>query len=353
MPHKQRLLILTEGQLGVFSSKTATSVIRYRPDEIAAVLDSQHAGEDLGAILGVGHGVPIVCSVADALPTRPTALLIGIAPRGGALPDEWRRILREAIENRLDIISGLHTFLSEDDEFVRLAAQYGVKLVDVRRPPDNIPLGRDLARHIPALRVLTVGTDCAVGKMVTSIELDREARCRGWRSHFVATGQTGIMISGEGVPIDRVISDFVAGAIEDELLRREQADLLSIEGQGTLIHPAYSGVTLGLIHGSAPDGLILCHHAGRTAIRGYEEVPIPPLSEMIELHHVITRPLYPSRVIGISLNCVGLSNDEARRHCAEAAATTGLPATDPIRFGSGPLMDAVKQLRATLRRPQR
>lgn len=349
MRNEERLLILAEGHLGVFSSKTATCVIRYCPRNVVAVLDSRHAGDDLAAVLGVGDGIPIVSSVTEALPLRPTALLIGIAPRGGELPAEWRDILRAAIDNGLDVISGLHTFLSDDADLSQRARQRGVRLYDVRRPPDGIPLGRNIARTLPALRVLTVGTDCSVGKMVTSVELDRCARDRGWRSQFVATGQTGIMISGAGVPIDRVISDFVPGAIEDELLRYRDADLLSVEGQGSLIHPAYSGVTLGLIHGCAPDGLILCHHAGRRTIKGNEEVPLPTLPEMVDLHHAVTRHLYPTRVIGISLNCVGLTDEAARRCCEEAARTTGLPATDPIRFGSGPLMDAVERLRAEAR----
>ena len=349
MATTQRFLILAEGRLGVFSAKTATSVIRYRPNDVAAVLDSVHAGERLEEIIGVGEGIPIVSSVAGALPLKPTDLLIGIAPRGGLLPDSWRDIIRQSIESGLGIISGLHTFISEDAEFAPLAERCGVKVVDVRRPPDNIPLARNVARDTPALRVLTVGTDCAVGKMVVSIELDRAARARGLRSRFVASGQTGMMITGAGVPVDRVISDFVAGCIEQELLKYADEDVLFIEGQGSITHPAYSGVTLGLLHGSAPDGLILCHQAGRTHVGGFGDVPLLPLAEAAKLHEAITAPLYPAKVVGVALNCVRLDDGEARRACDEAAAETGLPATDVIRFGCEPLMNAVERLRAEKR----
>ena len=338
----RRILLLTDGELGVFSSKTATCILRYRPDEVVALLDRQRVGQDPADVVGVGAGIPIVGSVAEALHYEPNCLLIGTAPVGGALPDAWRGMLGDAVTAGLDVISGLHAMLNDDPELAALAGRHGVTLYDVRRPPDDVPIGRNLARDLPVRRVLCIGTDCNLGKMVASFELAEALRQRGRDARFIATGQTGIMLSGSGIAIDRVISDFVPGAVEKMLLEHRDREVVVIEGQGALIEPAYSGVTLGLLHGSAPDAMILCHHATRTGLTHHPSIVIPPLAEMVDLHERIVRPLYPSRVIGIALNTVGLDDAGARDAVERAEAETGLPATDVLRLGPDKLVDAIE-----------
>lgn len=344
MLENRRVLLLTDGHLGVFTSKTATCILRYRPREVVAILDRKEAGRDPAEIVGVGRGIPIVASVAEAMRYQPRSLLIGIAPAGGALPDDWRQFILEAIERGLDIISGLHLMLADDPEFGPLARAHGVTIHDVRRPPDNIPLGANIARTLPCKRILTVGADCAIGKMAVAVELTEALVRRGRDARFIATGQTGIMISGYGIAIDRVISDFVPGAVEMMLVENKHHEALIIEGQGSLIEPAYSGVTLGLLHGAAPHAMIFCHQPSRTHLRHHPEVPIPPLPELIDLHERLTRPLFPSKVIGIALNCVDLSDAAAREAVARAEAETGLPATDVIRFGPDKLVAAIEAI---------
>ena len=344
MLDNRRILLLTDGKLGVFTSKTATCILRYRPERVVALLDRERAGTDPAEALGVGRGIPIVASVAEALRHEPTCLLIGIAPVGGGLEEAWRGFLRDAIAAGLDVISGLHLMLNDDPELSALAARHGVTLHDVRRPPDDIPVGRNLARTLPVKRVLCVGTDCNTGKMVAAFELTEALRRRGRDARFIATGQTGIMLCGAGIAIDRVISDFVPGAVERMLRENQDAEVALIEGQGSLIEPAYSGVTLGLIHGSAPDAMILVHHATRTTLIHHDAVPIPPLPELIELHERVTRPLYPSKVVGIALNTVGLDDNGARAAIERVEADVGLPATDCVRFGPGKLADVIEAI---------
>ena len=256
-----RSVILAEGFFDMEWAKTAACIIRYRPESVAAVLDSTEAGRDASEILGFGPGIPVLSNLSEALALDPPpdALLLGIAPQGGGLPEEWRPTIGEAIRSGLDVWSGLHAFLGDDPEFARLAEEHGVTLHDVRRPPAGLPVATGLAREVGALRVLTVGTDCNVGKMTVTMELIRELRERGLRAEFAATGQTGIMIEGRGIAVDAVVSDFVAGAAERLVLDADpSADVIVVEGQGALLHPGYSGVTLGLMHGALPQALILC-----------------------------------------------------------------------------------------------
>jgi uncharacterized NAD-dependent epimerase/dehydratase family protein len=299
----RRVLLLTDGHLGVFTSKTATCILRYRPRDV-----------------------------------------VGIAPAGGGLPDDWRQILAEAIEHRLDIISGLHLMIADDPHLGPLALQHDVTIHDVRRPPEGIPLGANLARTLPCKRILTVGADCAIGKMLVAVELADALVRRGRDARFIATGQTGIMISGYGIAVDRVISDFVPGAVEMMLVENKHHEALIVEGQGTLIEPAYSGVTLGLMHGCAPHGMVFCHQPSRTHLRHHPEVPILPLPEFVGLYERLMAPLFPSKVLGIALNCVDLSDAAARDAIARAEAETGLPATDVIRFGPDKLVAATEAL---------
>jgi uncharacterized NAD-dependent epimerase/dehydratase family protein len=332
----KRYLILAEGKSGdPHYGKTARGVLRYSPHPTVAILDSTRAGE-------TQDGLPVVGSVDDALGFDPTTALVGVATQGGRFPPAWRVLIRSCVANGLDVENGLHEFLTDDFELVELARLNEAELRDLRKPPAglNVPTGENL--ELDARIVLTVGSDCAIGKMTVSLELDHEAQKRGLRSVFVPTGQTGIAIAGWGISVDAVVSDFLAGASERLVIEgAERGDLLWVEGQGALLHPAYSGVTLGLMHGSAPHAFVLCHLAGSTAIEGYLDDPIPPLSELVELHERASLPARPARVACIALNTRDLSEDEARAAVAAAEEETGLPADDPVRFGAARLLDAV------------
>jgi uncharacterized NAD-dependent epimerase/dehydratase family protein len=276
-------------------------------------------------------------------------VLIGIAPKGGQLPSEWRAWLGEALDAGCDIWNGLHTFLADDPALGAKAAAKGRKLLDLRRPPADLPIASGLAKELDPLVVLTVGTDCNVGKMTAQLQLTKKLNDRGIRTRFVPTGQTGIMIEGWGIAVDAVVADFIAGAAEWLTVEgSKNADVVLVEGQGSINHPGYSGVTLGLLHGSCPDALILCHQSTRQYIGDYREAAwlrIPPLTEYIRLYESIGAAVHPTRVIGISLNTYDLSDVEARRACDQAQRETGLPVTDPVRFDSALLVNAIAEER--------
>ncbi len=347
----RRIAILAEGAFEWHYGKTATGVIRYGKDMVVAVIDSTKAGQDVAQALGgasFGHGIPVVRDIREALTYRPDSLLIGIAPMGGALPPAWRWQLLIAIEAGLDIISGLHFFISDDEELRTAAAKRGVTIWDVRRPPEKNRVAQYIPHRPGSHTVLLVGSDCATGKMTAALELDREARRRGMSSAFVATGQTGIIISGNGLPVDRIISDFVAGMVEEMVLDfTNKYDWVFVEGQGALNHPGYSPVTLGLVHGSMPDAMIFSHIAGATTIEGYDHCPLPSLSRMIQFNEDTVswvRPERPCKVAGLALVTHHLSEQAARDAVKQAEDETGLPATDVLRFGAGVLMDALSKL---------
>ncbi len=333
----RRLLILAEGFSGdPHYGKTMRGVLRYRREDVVAILDSTRAGED-------EQGIPIVVDVASALSLSPTAALVGVATQGGRFPPDWRALLRDCIEHGIDIENGLHEFIGDDAELAELALASGVTLTDLRRPPAglDVPTGANL--EVPARIVLTVGSDCAIGKMTVSLELDREARSRGIDSRFVPTGQTGIAIAGWGISVDAVVADFIAGAAERLVVEGAErgGDLLLVEGQGSISHPAYSGVTLGLIHGSAPHAFVLCHLAGATEVEGYPGYPLLPLPELVRLHEAISLTRRPAAVACIALNTRHLDEEAAYDAIAQAEAETGLVADDPVRFGAGSLLDAL------------
>ena len=333
----KRFLILAEGRSGdPHYGKTARGVIHYGRDLVVAILDSERAGDEY-------RGIPIVATVEDALPFGPTTALVGVATQGGRFPPAWRELLRVCVARGLDVENGLHEFVTNDPELVELAARHGAELRDLRRPPLglDVPSGANL--QVPAQIVLTVGSDCAIGKMTVALELDREAQARGLRSCFVPTGQTGIAIAGWGIAVDAVVADFIAGAAERLVVEAHArgGELLFVEGQGSLLNPLYSGVTLGLFHGSAPHLLVLCHKSAQRYIEDDERYPIPPLSELVELHERTALLSRPARVAGIALNTRGLDDAEAAAAVEAAEAETGLPATDPVRFGAGPLVEAV------------
>jgi uncharacterized NAD-dependent epimerase/dehydratase family protein len=341
-----RYVILAEGHFGPQTSKTANSAIRYLPERLLAVIDSRHAGRTVQDVLGFGGAIPVVASLEEALRLEPTAVLIGIAPQGGGLPETWRPWIEAAVRAGKDVVSGLHFHLGDDPVLAAMARDHNVRLWDLRRPPADLPVGTGRARHVGALTVLTVGTDCNIGKMTAALQIREAIRARGGRVGFAATGQTGILIEGWGTAVDAVVADFVSGATEQLVLRAAEGnDVVLVEGQGSLIHPGYSGVTLGLLHGAMPDAMILCHQPSRRCVYGsggaYQWVELPPLPQMIEICEAAIAPLRESRVIGIALNTWDLDEAGARRAVERAAEETGLPTTDTVRFGGEVLADAI------------
>ncbi len=345
MPAQPTFLILADGDFSPMTSKTANSVIRYLPERVVAVVDRIEAGKTVQDVLGFGGAIPVVGSMEEGLRRGPTAVLIGIAPAGGRLPDEWRGWLADALDAGCDLWSGLHTFLSDDPLLAERAKANGRRILDVRRPPPNLPVAAGLARLVRPFVVLTVGTDCNVGKMTAQLQLTEGLNARGLRTRFVATGQTGIFIEGWGTAVDAVVADFIAGAAEELVLKAApDADIVLVEGQGSINHPGYSGVTLGLLHGACPDALILCHQASREYIGEYRGEPwlrIPPLTDYIKLYELVGSAVHPTRVIAISMNTYDLTDAEARAACEHAVRETGLPCTDPVRFDPAPLIEAV------------
>jgi uncharacterized NAD-dependent epimerase/dehydratase family protein len=344
-----RFVILADGDFGPLTSKTANSIIRYRPEQTLAVVDHLQAGKTVQEVLGFGGKIPVVATMSEGLAFKPSAVLIGIAPTGGKLPEKWRGWLAEAIAAGCDLWSGLHTFLADDPMLVAKAEQKGTRLFDLRKPPANIPVASGAAKEVDAFVVTAVGTDCNVGKMTAQLQLTKELNNRGLRTRFVATGQTGIMIEGWGIAVDAVVSDFVNGAAEQLVLQgARDADIVLVEGQGSINHPGYSAVTLGLLHGSCPDALILCHQATREYIGDYREaswLKIPPLTEYIRWYEMIGSAVHPTKVVGICLNTYDMTEEQARTACEKAARETGLPATDPVRFDQAPLIEAIVQAR--------
>jgi uncharacterized NAD-dependent epimerase/dehydratase family protein len=336
----KRYLLLAEGfSTDPHYGKTAHGVLRYRRDDVVAILDSTRASGDSD------DGVPVVGSVDDAMRLNPNTALVGVATQGGRFPPAWIDLLKSCIAKGLDVENGLHVFLTDDPELKELAARTNVELRDLRRPPADLSTATGANLAVPATIVLTVGSDCAIGKMTVSLELDLEARQRGIRSVFVPTGQTGIAIAGWGIAVDAVVADFIAGAAERLVVEGAErgGQVLWVEGQGAILHPVYSGVTLGLYHGSVPHLLVLCHEASHTEIEGAGggPHPIPPLGELVELHERLALPARPARVGAIALNTRRLAEEEARQAVAAAEAETGLPADDPVRFGSARLVAAL------------
>ena len=339
-----RLAIFAEGLFAKHTGKTAHGVIRYGTREVVAVIDSTCAGRTAVEVEPFCmKPVPIVASLEEALQLEPDTLLIGVAPPGGKLDPAWKPTLMAALGAGLSLEAGLHTQLGEDGDLRDAAARTGVELRDLRKAPPDLSVPKGPYSRPENVRVVhSVGSDTVIGKKVVTLELDMAARERGVRSVYVPTGQTGVAIAGWGIAVDHVISDYVAGAAERLVLDgAERGDLLFVEGQGALFHPAYSGVTLGLLHGSAPDLLVLVHKPNATHNRNYPDLPIPPLNELIAAYENVAAPVRPAKVAAIALNTSDLDEDAARAAIADAERETGLPADDVVRFGAGRLLQAV------------
>ena len=336
MSEKKYLILAEAFSHDVHYGKTLRGVMRYRRESVVAILDTLRAG-------GNDDGVPIVATVDEGMAHGPDTALVGVVTQGGHFPGDWQELLKSCVAHGLDLENGLHVRLHDIPGLPELAREHGVELRDLREPPPDLSTATGANLEVDATIVLTVGSDCAIGKMTATCELDLEARRRGLRSVFVPTGQTGIAIAGWGIAVDAVVSDFLAGAAERLVVEgAERGDLLWVEGQGAILHPIYSGVTVGLIHGSAPHLYVLCHEVGRTVTEGDPTgSPIPSLPELIDLHERMSLKRRPAKVVAVALNTSTVSEEEAREAIAAAEEETGLSADDPVRFGAEKLLEAV------------
>jgi uncharacterized NAD-dependent epimerase/dehydratase family protein len=322
-------------------AKSAQGLLRYGDHEIVAVIDRETAGDRVRDHLMDVQDAPIVESIGDV--PEIDVLVIGIAPIGGGFDETWRADVSGALSRGCDVWAGLHHFLSEDSEFARLARENDCRLWDVRRPPNDLTVSDGVARDLDATVVLTVGTDCSVGKMTATMELVHAAREQGIDAGFVPTGQTGVMLDGSGIVVDRVVSDFTAGAVERMLLERKNHDYLFVEGQGSIVHPAYSSVTCGILHGSMPDALVLCHEAGREEIHGYESFSLPEIPEVVNCYESLAQPVNSCSMIGGALNTSKLDDRDAREAIDAYEDALDAPATDPVRFDADAIVEAIEQ----------
>ncbi len=341
-PDQRRILVLAEGKFSPLKSKTANGAIVYLPQQVVAVVDSTKAGMTAQQVLGYGGAIPVIRSLQEGLQFRPTHLLIGIAPPGGRLPEDWRTMIKDAIRARLHILSGLHTILSDDPEFASLAKEHNVTLTDYRKiPSESEVVSKGTWRGRKAKVVLTVGTDCNIGKMTTIVEVQKDMLKRGLKSDFVATGQTGILIRGRGIAVDSIISDYIAGCIELEVDRSiaEGYEYILVEGQGALTHMGYSGVTFGLLHGCMPDAMVLCHQP--TRLKDDYGMPLPDLNRVIRFHEEAVKFFKETKVVAIGINSIGLTDDESHAAAEKITRETGLPAVDAFRFGATRITDAL------------
>ena len=344
----RRIVVLTEGFSDPFYAKTAISLLRYRGKHVVGVFDSANAGRNAGELLSVGGMTPVVDAL-DGL--NADAVFLGIAAPGGRLPTSWRGIILGAIGKGIDVVSGTHDFLSDDPEFVQAASLSGAQLIDVRKNNQRcISTGVPLREQ--CLRVHTVGQDCSLGKMVVSLEVQQQLSSDGYDAHFIATGQTGIMISGEGVPVDCVVSDFVNGATEALIRRNEHHDILLIEGQGSLSHPSYSAVTTGLLHGCAPQALIYCYELGRREVKGLNGVNLVPHETLIPMYEAMGGLRHPCKVIGIAMNSRNATEEQADQERSRMENQFGLPVCDVYRHGATTLASATLKIRSELFQPK-
>ncbi|MEO1693099.1 MAG: DUF1611 domain-containing protein [Cyanobacteria bacterium J06631_6] len=337
---KSRVAILLQNGIKGIHGKTGLAFLRYSPSNIVAVIDAETAGESLVELTQIEREVPIVSSTQAALAYQPDIILIGIAPSGGKLPTKLESEIAIAIEAGMSVINGLHTPLQP----LFTARPPGQEIWDIRQEPSGLSIGKGKAQELTAARILTVGTDMAIGKMSTSLELHRAAIAQGIKAQFIATGQAGIAIAGQGIALDAVRVDFAAGAVEKTVLEQGQdQDLIIVEGQGSLLHPG-STATLPLIRGSQPTGLVLVHRAGAKHIRDFPDFLIPPLPEVIQLYETVANAAHAGKNIevkAIALNTYGLQDAEAQATIKSTAEQTRLPCSDVVRYGGAALLSAI------------
>jgi uncharacterized NAD-dependent epimerase/dehydratase family protein len=333
------MVLLTWGHSNPRTAKTATGLLRFCPDECVAVFDPDNVGQQAEELLGVGAGTPIIAQLSD-VPQADT-LVMGIAPPGGKIPEKWRAVILEAMQRGWNVLSGLHDFLGDDPEFAAAAKASGATITDVRKNSF-----RDIARYPEltpdCLRLHTVGHDCSVGKMLVSLAIARGLRERGRDAKFLATGQTGIMISGDGLPIDCVVADFVSGAAEKLILDSQSHEVVIVEGQGSLVHPSYSAVTLGLLHGCRPHGLILVFEAGRERVGGLDHVTLPSLTAQRQLFESMANIHQSCQTIAVAMNGSKLAPADAKQTAKVVEDELNLPVVDVVRDGPERLLDAVE-----------
>ena len=316
------------------AAKVAQGIRDWRPEFALGQLRLEGCQADLG--------LPDM-TLAAAKAAGAKTLVIGVANRGGVIGQSWKKVLVQALEEGFDLASGLHNLLRDEEDLAAVARATGRTLHDVRVPSVRYPIANGVRRR--GKRMLAVGTDCSVGKMYTAMAMEKEMQARGMKATFRATGQTGILITGDGVPLDAVIADFMAGSIE-WLTPDNDADHWDlIEGQGSLFHLSYSGVTMALIHGGQPDALILSHEPTRRHLRGLPDHPVPSLEALRDLALQVARLANPAcAVVGVSVNTHGMNAAAAEIYCAEVEGEMGLPTVDPMRHGAGRLVDALAAL---------
>ncbi|WP_375419817.1 N-acetyltransferase DgcN [uncultured Sphingomonas sp.] len=321
--------------------KTSRGLAIFRPDD--CVGEWRH--DDCPLTLGLPR-----MGVAEARAAGAKTLVLGIANAGGTLGEALVRDALDAVAAGMNVASGLHHRLRDEPRLVRAAEQAGVALFDVRDPPAHLPVGNGRPRA--GNRLLTVGTDCSVGKMYATLALHDALNRRGVAADFRATGQTGILIAGAGVPLDAVVADFISGAIEQLTPARSDTGWDLIEGQGSLFHPSFAGVSTGLLHGAQPKALVLCHDPSRPHMRGLPHFQLPDLADCLAANLSVARLTSPDvQAVGIALNTVKLDEASARRLCADTGAALGLPCTDPFRFGADPIVDRMLQCFAPSSQP--
>ena len=334
----KRYAALVEGRFDFLYAKTANALLRYRPKEVVCCIDSENAGKTTNEVIKLGGDTPVVGSFEEAMDFNPDTLVVGVATQGGFLPDNMRQCVRESIESGINVICGLHAFLSEDEEFAPLADKHGVSITDLRKPPSPLPFSEGTWRTRKTPTLLTVGDDCDTGKMTAAWELKRQLEEKGKKVAFVGTGQTGILLGGFGVAVDAIVSDFEAGSIEAEIDRvGDDVDLIVVEGQGSISHMAYSGVTLGLLHGTMPDMLLMCHEPARD-IDTFEH-PMADFKEVMDIYGRLVQIFKPCEVMGLSLITHTESEDQAKTTIQNYSDKYGIPAVDLVRFGGDQVIE--------------
>jgi len=343
MSQKKKIVILSHGAFNYIKNKTGNMLIRYRTEEVVAVLDRTKSGITAYDELGYGENIPVLDNFDNCIDFKPDTLVIGNASQGGFISDEYRLEVIKAIEFGCDIISGMHHFINDDEEFVQLAERFNVSLFDLRRPPDppNFPKGSWHKRKIPVL--LIVGTDCDTGKMTTAWEVSERLKSKDRKVEFIGTGQTGILLSGAGVPIDAVKADFMAGEIENMIDKvPDDTELIIVEGQGALTNQYYAGVTLGLLHGAMPDYMLMTHDPARDL--DVTDYPMASMKLVMDMHLDLMGNFKESKFIGINLLTFALSDEEAKKEIDKVKNEYGIPTTDLIRYGSNDLIESIEEL---------